>query len=125
VQPAGLENALRAHPIISEVVVIGDNKPFIAALIALDPAMLPGWLKSKDLPELTLEQAAEHPIVRGELDKAVSAANESVSRAESIRSYAVLPRELTEEQGELSASLKVRRKIVLEHFAEQVDGIYG
>ncbi|WP_246854120.1 long-chain fatty acid--CoA ligase [Naasia sp. SYSU D00057] len=125
VQPAALENALRAHPIISEVVVIGDDKPFIAALIALDPAMLPGWLKSRGLPELTVAEAAEHPIVRGELDKAVSAANESVSRAESIRSYAVLPRELTEEQGELSASLKVRRKIVLEHFAKQVDGIYG
>ena len=125
VQPAVLENALRAHPLVSEVVVIGDDKPFIAALIALDSAMLPGWLTSKDLPELTLEQAAQHPVVRGELDKAVSAANESVSRAESIRTYAVLPRELTEEDGELSASLKVRRKVVLEHFADQVATIYG
>jgi long-chain acyl-CoA synthetase len=125
VQPAGLENALRAHPLLSEVVVIGDGKPFIAALLALDPAMLPGWLKSRGLPELTLAEAAEHPAVRGELDKAVSAANESVSRAESIRTYAVLPRPLTEEDGELSASLKVRRKAVLEHFADQVDAIYG
>ncbi|WP_210481274.1 long-chain fatty acid--CoA ligase [Naasia sp. SYSU D00948] len=125
VQPAALENALRAHPIISEVVVVGDDKPFIAALIALDPAMLPGWLKSKGLPELSLEEAAEHPAVRGELDKAVSEVNESVSRAESIRAYAVLPRTLTEEQGELSASLKVRRPVVLEHFADRIASLYG
>jgi long-chain acyl-CoA synthetase len=125
VQPAVLENALRAHPVISEVVVIGDNKPFIGALIALDAAMLAGWLKSKDLPPMSIGEAAEHPTVRAELDRAVSEANESVSRAESIRKYAVLPRELTEEDGELSASLKVRRKAVLEHFAEAVGSIYG
>ena len=125
VQPAVLENALRAHPLISEVVVVGDAKPFIAALIALDAAMLPGWLRSKGLPEMTLGQAGDNPVVRAELDRAVAMANESVSRAESIRTYAVLPRELTEEEGELSASLKVRRPAVLEHFADQLHKIYG
>lgn len=124
VQPAVLENALRAHPIISEVVVIGDRKPFIAALIALDATMLPGWLSSKGLPKLSPAEAAADPTVRAELDAAIARANESVSRAESIRKYAVLDRELTEEHGELSASLKVRRAAVLEHFADVVEGIY-
>jgi long-chain acyl-CoA synthetase len=125
VQPAALENTLRAHPIISEVVVIGDNRPFIAALIALDPAMLPGWLRSKGLPEMGLDEAGRHPAVREELDKAVAEANAAVSRAESIRTYALLPRPLSEEEGELSASLKVRRPVVLEHFAEHISSIYG
>jgi len=124
VQPAALENAMRANPLISEVVVIGDGRPFIAALIALDPAMLPGWLKSKGLPELSLAEAGEHPAVRAELDAEIERANRSVSRAEGIRKYGVLPRELSEENGELSASLKVRRKVVLEHFADVVDGVY-
>jgi len=115
---------MRANPLISEVVVIGDGRPFIAALIALDPAMLPGWLKSKGLPELSLAEAGEHPAVRAELDAEIERANRSVSRAEGIRKYGVLPRELSEENGELSASLKVRRKVVLEHFADVVDGVY-
>jgi long-chain acyl-CoA synthetase len=125
VQPAALENALRAHPVISEAVVVGDNKPFIGALLALDEEMLPGWLAGKDLPAMTLAEAARHPTVRAELDKAVSAANEGVSHAEAIKKYAVLPRQLTEEDGELSASLKVRRKTVLEHFADELHSIYG
>lgn len=125
VQPAGLENIIRADPIISEVVVIGDRRPFIAALIALDSAMLPGWLKSKGLGEMTVDEAARNPQVRAELDHAIALANETVSHAEGIKKYAVLPRELSEADGELSASLKVRRAVVLEHFADTVDWIYG
>jgi long-chain acyl-CoA synthetase len=104
---------------------VGDAKPFIGALIALDPAMLPGWLAGNGLPEMGVEEAAQHPQVRAELDRAVAEANETVSRAESIRAYAVLPRQLTEEEGELSASLKVRRPVVLEHFAEHVAKLYA
>jgi long-chain acyl-CoA synthetase len=125
VQPAVLENALRSSPIISEVVVVGDGRPFIGALISLDGTMLPGWLRSKGLPEMTPAEAAANETVRAELDAQVELANATVSRAESIRKYAVLPRELTEEHGELSASLKVRRKAVLEHFATELESLYS
>ncbi|BDI22868.1 long-chain fatty acid--CoA ligase [Herbiconiux sp. L3-i23] len=124
VQPAGLENLLRSHPIISEVVVVGDEKPFIGALIALDEAMLEGWLKSKGRPALSLADAANDETVRAALDEEIARANQSVSRAEGIRKYVILPRALSEEQGELSASLKVRRKVVLEHFADEFDSLY-
>ncbi|MBM9467861.1 AMP-dependent synthetase/ligase [Nakamurella leprariae] len=126
VQPAALEDALRSHPLISEVVVVGDQRPFIGALVALDTEMLPRWLANHGLPEhLDAEQAGREPRVREALDQAVAAANEQVSRAESIRKYVVLPRELTEADGELSASAKVRRPVVLEHFARQFDELYA
>jgi long-chain acyl-CoA synthetase len=125
VQPAVLENALRAHPLLSEVVVVGDAKPFIGALLALDAAMLPGWLASSSLPAMSPAEAAAHPEVRAELDRAVAAANANVSRAEGIRKYVLLPRELREEEGELSASLKVRRPVVLQHFAAQLEELYS
>jgi long-chain acyl-CoA synthetase len=124
VQPAVLENALRSHPLISEVMVIGDKRPFIAALITIDAAMLPGWLKAAGLPRMSPAEAALLPQVRAELDAEVARANESVSRAESIRKYVILPREFSLEHGDLSASLKVRRPVVLEHFADEVESIY-
>ncbi len=125
VQPAVLENAVRSHPLVSEIVVVGEGRPFIAALVALDGAMLPTWLESKGLPPLTFDQAVTDDRVRAEIDAEIAKANEAVSRAEGIRKFVILPRQLTEEDGELSASSKVRRPNVLDHFAEQIRSIYG
>lgn len=125
VQPAILENVLRVHPLISEVVIIGEGRPFIAALITLDATMLPGWLGNHGLRDMPIEEAAHHPRVKAALDEAVAEANAHVSRAQSIRKYAVLPREFSVEDGEMSASLKVRRPEVLRHFSSVVDSIYG
>lgn len=124
VQPAVLENAIRSHPLVSEVVVVGEGRPFIGALIALDAAMLPTWLESKGLPALDLVTAARDERIRAELDAEVERANQAVSRAESIRKFAILERQLTEEAGELSASSKLRRPVVLEHFVAAVDDLY-
>lgn len=125
VQPAGLEDVIRPYPLVQEVVVVGDGKPFVAALVALDEAMLPKWLKSKGLALMSVAEAAINPVVRAHLQSVIDEANSTVSRAESIREWRVLPRELTETYEEQSASMKVRRAQVAEHFADVINGIYG
>ncbi len=124
VQPAGLEDAIRPDPLVQEVVVIGDGQAFVAALVALDEPMLRTWLKQRGLPSMTVAEAGAHPDVLAHLKTLVDRANETVSKVEAIRKFRVLPRSLTEAEGEFSASMKVRRKVVVEHFAEVVDDIY-
>ncbi|WP_062289625.1 AMP-dependent synthetase/ligase [Demequina phytophila] len=125
VQPASLEDAIRPYALIQEVVVVGDGKPFIGALLSLDETMLPGWLKSKGLPSMSAAEAAQHATVREHIQHIIDQANLLVSRAEAIREWRVLPRELSEKYEEMSASLKVRRKQVEAHFADVIDGIYA
>lgn len=125
VAPAVLEDRLRGHPLISQVVVVGDKRPFIAALVTLDAEMLPGWLTNHGLPAMTVSEAATHPQVLAALNRAVERANEAVSRAESIRKISILSTDLTEANGMLTPSLKVKRHVVLKRFEEQIDEIYG
>lgn len=124
IQPSGLETEIRSHPAIQDVVVVGDGKHFVSALIALDSVTLPDWLEAHGLGGIDLPEASRDPRVRDLIAKAVEAANATVSRAESIREFRILPRSLTETKDEISAALKVRRAAVLEHFAEIVDEIY-
>jgi len=124
VAPAVLEDRLRAHPLVSQVVVVGDQKPFIGALVTLDAEALPGWLKVHGLPEMSVEEAAAHPEVLAHLDKAVARANEAVSRAESIRRFRVLTTDFSVDNGYLTPSLKVKRNVVLRDFADEVEAIY-
>ncbi|MDN4472612.1 AMP-dependent synthetase/ligase [Demequina zhanjiangensis] len=125
VQPAALEDAIRPYPLVQEVVVVGDGKPFIGALLSLDETMLPSWLKTKGLPSMSVREAADHPFVKEHLQQIVDQANLLVSRAEAIREWRVLPRELSERYEELSASMKVRRTQVEDHFADVIASIYG
>src|SRR5699024_5069589 len=90
VVPSTMEDSLRGHPLVSQCVVVGDQHPFIAALITLAEEMLPGWLSARDLPEMTPAQAAEHPVVIEALERAVRRTNKKVSRAESIRRFELL-----------------------------------
>ena len=124
VAPAVLEDALRGHPLVSQVVVVGDQRPFIGALVTLDADMLPGWLGMHGLPEMDVPAAAAHPQVLEALDRAVERANEAVSRAESIRKIAVLTTDFTEANGLLTPSLKVKRQAVLQAYADQVEELY-
>ena len=124
VAPAVLEDRLRGHPLISQVVVVGDGRPFIGALVTLDTEMLPGWLAMHGLPAMDVTVAARHPRVLQSLDAAVARTNEFVSRAESIRKIVVLPTDFTEANGYLTPSLKVRRALVLRDFAPQIDELY-
>ena len=125
VAPALLEDRLRGHPIISQVLVVGDGKPFIGALVTLDPEMLPGWLANHGLPAMTVEQASTDERVLAAIDRAVNRANEAVSRAESIRKFTVLTEEFTEANGLLTPSLKIKRGPAAERFAGQIAELYG
>ncbi len=124
VVPAILEDRLHGHPLISQVVVVGDGRPFVGALVTLDEEMLPGWLSAHGLPPMDVAAAAGDHAVLAALDRAVARANEAVSRAESIRKIHVLTIDFTEANGYLTPSLKVRRDAVLRDFARQIDQLY-
>jgi long-chain acyl-CoA synthetase len=120
-----LEDRLRAHPLVSQCIVVGDQKPFIAALLTIDAEMLPAWAKNNGLPALTVEQARTNDVVLAELQKAVDDANTAVSKAESIRKFAVLPGDFTEENGYLTPSLKLKRNVVMKDFHDDVEALYA
>ncbi len=124
VAPAPLEDRVRAHPLVSQCVVVGDNRPFVGALVTLDAEMLPAWLTAHGKEPLTVAEAVNDPDVRAALDAAISRANEAVSRAESVRAYTVLEGDFTIANGYLTPSLKVIRHAVLSDFADAVDGLY-
>ncbi|MDQ0801444.1 long-chain fatty acid--CoA ligase [Arthrobacter sp. SLBN-112] len=125
VAPAVLEDPIRANPIISQVVVVGDQRPFISALVTLDRDMLTPWLKSKDLDStISLVEAARHPAVTEEVQRAIDGGNLRVSRAESIRKFLILPMDFTEAAGQLTPKLSVKRAMVLSQFETEIDQIY-
>jgi len=125
VAPAVLEDRLRGHPLISQVVVVGDAQPFIAALVTLDPEGVPGWLAAHNKPALSMAEAAVDADVLASIDKAVERANKAVSRAESIRKYRILDTDLTIANGYLTPKLSVKRSLVLKDFSAEVDALYA
>jgi long-chain acyl-CoA synthetase len=125
VAPAPLEDRLRAHPLISHAVVVGDARPFITALITLDPEAITHWATDHALREAPMTELAENADLRSVVQSAVDNANRSVSRAESIRKFALLPSDLTIAAGELTPTLKVRRAAVEKHYADVIERMYG
>jgi long-chain acyl-CoA synthetase len=125
VAPAVLEDRLRAHPLISQCIVVGDQKPFIGALVTLDPEMYPTWAKNNGIDDVSLEQARTHEVVLAEIQRAVDDANRAVSKAESIRKFAVLEGDFTEENGYLTPSMKLKRNVVLKDYHEDVEALYA
>jgi long-chain acyl-CoA synthetase len=126
VAPAVLEDPLRANPLIGQVVVIGDAKPFIGAIVSLDSEMLPIWLANHGGDNtMTVAQASKSPVVVAAIQNAIDEANKLVSRAESIRKFVIIDSELTEASGHLTPSLKLKRSVVMKDFASAVEEIYG
>ena len=126
VAPTALEDPLRANPLVGQAVVIGDQRPFVAALISLDPEMLPIWLSNNGLDKgLSLAQAAKEPKVLAEIQSAVDRVNKNFSKAESIRKFTVIGQELSEESGHLTPSLKIKRESVMRDFGPALDEIYN
>jgi long-chain acyl-CoA synthetase len=126
VAPAVLEDRLRAHPLIGQCLVVGDGQPFIAALVTVDREALPGWRKRNGKPEGdSAADLVDDPELRGEIAAAVEEANRAVSRAEQIRKFRILPGDFTEEGGELTPTLKVKRKVVMERYADDIKALYG
>ncbi|GAB5900004.1 AMP-dependent synthetase/ligase [Mycolicibacterium mageritense] len=126
VAPALLEDKLRAHPLISQAMCVGDQQPFIAALITIDPEAFPGWKErnGKD-PNATVADLTEDPDLVAEIDLAVKEADQAVSKAEAIRKFRILPVDFTEDTGELTPTLKVKRKVVAEKFAADIEALYA
>jgi len=125
VAPAVLEDRLRAHPLVSQTIVVGDGKPYVGALVTLDVDMLATWLRNNGHPQLGVADAAADAAVQSEVQRAVDDANLAVSRAESIRRFRVLPLDFTEEAGYLTPSLKLKRAVVMRDFADEVDALYA
>ena len=125
VAPAILEDRLRAHPLISQAMCVGDAKPFIAALITIDPEAFPGWKERNGKnADATVADLAGDPDLAAEIDLAIKEANQAVSKAEAIRKFRVLPVDFTEDTGELTPTLKVKRKVVAQKFASDIDALY-
>ncbi len=126
VAPAVLEDQLRAHPLISQAMVVGDAKPFIGALITIDPEAIEGWKqRNSKAADATPADLATDPDLIAEVDAAVKQANLAVSHAESIRKFQILPVDFTEATGELTPTMKVKRKVVAEKFADAIEAIYA
>lgn len=126
VAPAALEDPIRANPIVGQVVVVGDQKPFISALVTLDAEMLPTWLGNNGLPaDMPLAEAAKNPAVRAEVQRAIDGANANVSRAESIRKFTILPTEWSEASGHLTPKMSIKRNVIMDDHAEDIAEIYS
>jgi long-chain acyl-CoA synthetase len=110
VAPQNLESELKAHPVVSQAVVVGDRRPYIAALVTVDPEATAGLSEDE---------------IRTTVERAVDAVNAERSRYEQIKRFAILPREFSLAEDEVTPTLKLRRKVILDHFAEQVDALYA
>jgi long-chain acyl-CoA synthetase len=126
VSPAGLEDRLRAHRLVSQCMVVGDQQPFVAALITIDAEVLPTWRAEhhKQAGD-SVADLVDDPDLRAEVQHAVDQANKTVSRAEAIRKFRILPIDFTEQGGQLTPSLKIRRAVVAKEFAAEIEALYA
>ena len=126
VAPAVLEDRLRANWLVSQCIVVGDAQPFIAALVTIDPESFPGWLKQSGKPEgSTIASMTNDPDLVAEIQKAVDEANKAVSNAEAIKKFTILQEDWTEEGGQLTPSMKLKRNVVMKEYASEVDALYA
>jgi long-chain acyl-CoA synthetase len=126
VAPAVLEDRLRSHALISQAMVVGDGKPFIAALITLDDEALEPWKEKHGKPaDATVASLRADPDLVAEVQGAVDEANKTVSRAESIRKFRILDTDFTQESGQLSAKMGIRRNVLLKDFADEIEALYS
>jgi long-chain acyl-CoA synthetase len=125
VAPAVLEDRLRSHPLISQCMVVGDNKPFIAALITLDPDSIKPWAVANKKEGASIAELAKDPALLAVIQTAVDETNKAVSRAESIRKFTVLPIDFTIPGGQLTAKLSVKRHVVGQQFAREIDELFA
>jgi long-chain acyl-CoA synthetase len=124
VAPAVLEDRLRAHALVDQCIVVGDGQPFIAALVTLDRESVPAWAEAHQKPG-SFEDLVDDADLRAEVQAAVDEANKAVSKAESIRKFSILPHDWTEEGGQLTPSLKLKRNVVMREFRDEVAALYS
>ena len=126
VAPAVLEDRIRAHPLISQAMVVGDAKPFIACLVTIDPEFFPKWKADNGKPSsASVSDLRDDPDLRAAVQKAIDEANKAVSHAESIRKFSILPEDFTEEGGQMTPTLKLKRNVIMQQFADNVEALYS
>jgi len=126
VAPAVLEDRIRAHWLVSQALVVGDQKPFIGCLVTIDPESWPTWLKQQGKPgDTPVASAVNDEALRAEIQTAIDDANKAVSRAESIRKFTIVAEDWTEAGGQLTPSLKLKRNVVHKECADQIDALYA
>ena len=126
VAPAVLEDRLRSNWLVSQCLVVGDAQPFIAALVTIDPESFPAWLKQKGKPATTtIASMTSDPDLIAEIQGAVNDANKAVSNAEAIKKFTILPEDWTEEGGQLTPSMKLKRNVVMKEYSSEVDALYA
>ena len=124
VAPAILEDRLRSHALVSQVIVVGDNRPYVAALVTIDEEQFPAWAERNDRAGRKVGDMIEDPVLRAEIQTAVDHANSAVSKAESIRRFSILPQDFTIEGGEMTPTLKLKRNVVTDRYQEAVEALY-
>jgi long-chain acyl-CoA synthetase len=125
ISPSNLEGLLKLHPLISQACVVGDRKPFIAALIVLDAETAPGWAKDNRIDFNGIEEFSADERVVAEIERAVAAANDQVSRVEAIKRFTILPTEWTPDSEELTPTLKLKRRVIHDKYAQEIDDMYA
>ncbi len=125
ISPANLEALLKTHPLVSQACVVGDGKPYPAALIVLDGEVAPSWAKENGVPFESIGQFAAEPRVVAEVQKAVDDANQHVSQVERIKRFNVLPTEWTVDSEELTPTLKLKRRVIRDKYAEEIESLYA
>ncbi|MDO9496561.1 MAG: AMP-binding protein, partial [Nocardioides sp.] len=123
VAPAPLEDRIRAHPLVSQCIVLGDRQPFIAALVTIDPESFPAWAEAHG-KRGSIAELVDDLDLRADIEAAVEEANRTVSRAESIRKFTILPRDWTEDAGQLTPSLKLKRNVVMRECKDEIAELY-
>jgi long-chain acyl-CoA synthetase len=125
VAPAVLEDRLRSHPLVSQCMVVGDNQPFIAALVTIDPDALKAWVANNKKDGASINDLINDPDLIAVVQTAVDEANKAVSKAESIRKFTILPVDFTIAGGHLTAKLSVKRHVVAKEFAQEIDALFS
>ncbi|CAB5061548.1 unannotated protein [freshwater metagenome] len=125
VAPAVLEDRLRSHPLVSQCMVVGDNKPYIAALVTIDQDALKSWATANKKSGASLAELAKDPTLQSVIQTAVDEANKAVSRAESIRKFTILPVDFTLAGGHLTAKLSIKRHVVAQEFAKEIEELFA
>jgi long-chain acyl-CoA synthetase len=125
ISPATIEALLQRHPLIGQACALGDLRNYVTALLVLDGEVAPGWARQHGIPAGSLAALAVHPTVLAEVGRGVRAANEHLARAEQVRRFIVLPAEWTAQTGELTPTLKRRRRVIAERYAAEIERLYG
>jgi long-chain acyl-CoA synthetase len=125
IAPAKLETMIKNHPLVSQSCMIGDGRQYLTMLIAIDPEEAPGWAAKNGLTFTDLATFSRMPAVREEIERAINQANEGVSRVEQVKKFAIVPDEWTPDSGEITPSLKLKRRVVVDRYATQIEEMYS